>query len=62
MNRKTNPWYNFALGGAIALCVLFIFGYVGWKRSQRTAAELRHAVQLRAAIRSSDLATWEVEH
>ena len=24
MNRKTNIWYNFALGGAIALCVLFI--------------------------------------
>ena len=56
MNRKTNPWYNFALGGAIALCVLFIFTWVNWKRSQRTAAELRDA------IRSADLATREVAH
>lgn len=31
MNRKTNPWYNFALGGAIALCVLFITAAWVWR-------------------------------
>ena len=56
MNRKTNIWYNFALGAAIALCVLFIFALVNWNRSQKTAAELRDA------IREADIAIREGSH
>ena len=56
MNRKTNIWYNLALGAAIALCVLFIFALVNWNRSQKTSADLSDA------IRRADLATREVEH